>query len=626
MADNMLSLIGQVAQLELELECVKTRLNYVREYEKCAIWEYNIATKTLELQRKLDGRYADSDKIVVDYQNKMHTWNLIHPDDWHVFDSYCESMDNGDETFSYDYRQVVNDASFVWVRNTGYTVKDDNGKPYKVIGKTLDISAEVKRKESLVKLAEHDSLTGLLNKQSFISNVKKYLNESSNSAYGGSFYIIDIDNFKLINDTKGHMFGDEIIRKVGNILRDSAVTNNYVGRIGGDEFCIFLKGKSTAIDDQMFANSLIEKASEIELFNGLHVTLSIGISLYPLHSFNFEQLFDFADWALYSVKQRGKNSAEVFFPEEKEISDIDPNALKGFFGLVSDFDEIDDDADIDFNANTDKDRYSITQQVFAKINSTYYIVDNNTFEIVDSSKNIQRVIPYMNEKGRYCYEKLAGRHNPCKNCPVEQLLTMNTDSEKSFEYRSKYGKLIRIQAKRLEDNRTLVSVQDVSKYAEANGRFNLSVGALTLQSFLTRVDESIALGKDFNLCIFSLTNIEKAVNKLELIKSLARQVNHQIQENEPICLIHNDVIICQLFRDRAEASAFAASVLITYNAYFNSNRDEDTETIYKAYGAIYLHKPDEDARNIINCSLECLKEAYKRHDNDDHYYLISDRM
>ena len=342
MADNMLSLIGQVAQLELELECLKARLNYVREFENCAIWEYDIATKTLELQRKLDGRYAEDNKTVRDYQNSMHLWNLIHPDDWHVFDDYCESMDNGDDYFSYDYRQVVNDASFVWVRNTGYSVKDENGKPYKVIGKTLDISDEVKRKESLVKMAEFDSLTGLLNKQSFIFNVKKYLSESSNASYGGSFFIIDIDNFKLINDTKGHIFGDEIIRKVGNILKESAVTNNYVGRIGGDEFCLFLKGKSTAYDANAFATNLIEKASEIELFNGLHVTLSIGISLYPLHSFDFEHLFDYADWALYSVKQNGKNSAEVFFPEEKEISDIDPKALQGFFGLAYDIDELDE--------------------------------------------------------------------------------------------------------------------------------------------------------------------------------------------------------------------------------------------------------------------------------------------
>lgn len=625
MADNMLSLISKVAQLEFEIECAKVRMNYVKEYEHCAIWEYDIANKTLVLQRKLDGRYAEDNKIVTDYQNQMHNWNLIHPDDWHIFDAYCASMDNGDDYFSYDYRQVVNNAMFVWVRNTGYTLFDDAGNPYKVIGKTLDITEEIKRKEDLVKMAEFDSLTGLLNKQSFISNVHQYLDDTSNASYGGSFYIIDIDNFKTINDTKGHMFGDEIIRKVGSLLKETTPANNYVGRIGGDEFCIFIKGKSTAIDSMNFAKILLEEASKIPLFNGINVTLSIGISLYPLHSFDFDHLFDYADWALYYAKKAGKNTAEVFFPEEKEISDIDSKSLSGFFGLISDIDNYDSSEEaIDLNSNSDKDRYSITQQVFAKLNSTYYIIDNKTFNIVENSKNIQRVIPFMNDKGKRCYERLAGRQEPCMNCPAERLITMHTDSEKSFEYKSKFGKLLRIQAKPLDDDRTLISIQDVSKYAEANARFNLSVGALTMQSFLTRLDESIALNNQFIVCIFSLTNIEKAENKIELVKSLSRGVNRIIHDNEPICLIHNDVVICQLFRDRHDSSVFTSSVIITYNAYFNSNVDDDDK--YIAYGAVYIPKPNEDARDILNNSLECLKEAYRRHNNDDHYYLISDRM
>ena len=626
----MLSLISQVAQLEFELECVKARMSFVKEYEKCAIWEYDIATKTLELQRKLDGRYAEDNKTVTDYQKQMHKWNLIHPDDWQVFDQYCASMDNGDEFFSYDYRQVVNNAMFVWVRNTGHTVFDEQGKPYKVVGKTLDISEEVKRKQDLVKMAEFDSMTGLLNKQSFITNCKQYLSDSANASFGGSFYIIDIDDFKTINDTKGHLFGDEIIRKVGSLLKECTPANDYVGRIGGDEFCIFAKGKSTALDAQNFADSLLRKASEISLFDDRNVTLSIGISLYPLHSFEFDRLFDCADWALYAAKKAGKNKADVFFPEEKEISDIDSEALSGFFGLISDIDSYDDSEEsIDLNSNSDKDRYSITQQVFAKLNSTYYIIDNSTFDMLDCSKNIQRVIPYKNEKGRRCYEKLAGRTEPCSNCPAKRLIELNTESEKSFEYRSKFGKLLRIHAKGIDDNRTLVSIQDVSKYSEANSRFNLAVGALTMQSFLTRLDESVALNQDFNICIFSLSNIEKAENKLEIVKSLARGVNRQVFENEPICLIHNDVILCQLFRDRHECSIFTSSVLITYNAYFNANSNSDDNNNanrYLAYGAIYLPNKGENARQILNNSLECLKEAYKRSNDDDHYYLISDRM
>lgn len=626
MSESMLSLISQVAQLEFELECSKARASFVAEYEKCAIWEYDIATKTLELMRKLGGRYSENDKTIKDYKNCMHKWNLIHPDDWAVFDAYCESMDNGDEYFSYDYRQVVNNALFVWVRNTGYTVYDDNGKPIKVLGKTLDISEEVKRKENLIKMAEFDSLTGLLNKQSFITNVKLYLEDSSNSSYGGSFYIIDIDDFKIINDTKGHMFGDEILRKVGLILKNVTPSNNFVSRIGGDEFCVFIKGKSTVTEAQQYANSIMEEISKIHLFDGKTLTSSIGISLYPLHSFDFDHLFDSADWALYAAKKAGKNCVEIYYPEEKDISDIASDSLSSFFGLISEIDSYDSSSDaIDLGTNSDKDRYSITQKVFANLNSTYYIIDNSSFEILDYSRNIQRVIPYLNEKGRCCYEKLAGRSEPCLNCPAINVLSNSLDSSKIIQYRSKYGKILRIQAKLLDNERTLIAIQDVSKYSEVNARFNQGIGVLTLQLFLNSIDNALSQNIPFNVCLYTLSDIENVNNKTEYIKSLARGIKRQVCDNEPVCLINDDIVACLLYRDRAETKVFSSATLITYNAYYNTNKTDDNE-FYRAYGAIYIPRDGENADTIMNNALECLKEAYNRRHNDDHYYLISNRM
>lgn len=624
MSDNMLSLISKVADLEFELKCFEARQRFVREYEHAAIWEYDIATRTLELQRKLDGRYAEDNKTIPNYQESMHSWNIVHPDDWNIFDAYCDSMNNGDQYFSYDFRQVVNDAMFTWVRNSGYAVYDANGIPVKVIGTTMDISDEMRIKNNLVKLAEYDSLTGLLNKQSFISNVKKYLANTANTTYGASFYIIDIDNFKTINDTKGHPFGDEIIRKVGYLLKDSVPSNNYVSRIGGDEFCMFIKGRSTEEDSLAFAESLIEKASKIELFDGLHVSLSIGISLYPLHGLEFDRLFDSADWALYYSKTKGKKQATIYHQDEKDINAIDSDSIEGFLGLISDIRSLDSTNDhIDLTSTSDKDRYTVIQQVFNALKSTYYIVNNETFEVVDYSRNIQRIIPFMNESGKLCYEKIAGRQKPCVNCPVESLVNKKCSQIHSLEYKSKFGKLLRLSALSINESETLVAIQDISRFAEVNSRFNINVGALTIQSFIAKINNAVMANKRFTVCVMSLVNIDNTENKIELIKSLIRQVNHLIQDDEYICLIHNDVIMCQLFRDRENSSIFTSSVLMSYNAYFSS---EDSSNTANAYGALYLPDSNETAGVIINNALECLKEAFVRHSMDDHFYLISDRM
>lgn len=160
--------------------------------------------------------------------------------------------------------------------------------------------------------ADTDLLTGLSNKLATERNIKEYMENYPNSL--GMMFVLDIDNFKKINDTMGHAFGDEVLRSLGKQVSSVFRVTDIVGRTGGDEFTIFLKFLK---DD---ANTLKEAQKLVNFFKdfvaGEYVkysaTASIGAAVFPAHGADFDTLYKAADKALYKAKQRGKNQLAFF--------------------------------------------------------------------------------------------------------------------------------------------------------------------------------------------------------------------------------------------------------------------------------------------------------------------------
>ena len=109
--------------------------------------------------------------------------------------------------------------------------------------------------------------------------------------------MIDVDNFKTVNDLNGHVIGDEVLKKFGSILKESFTIEDIVGRAGGDEFIVFVK------DIQEHGNAI---NIEIDNFKGT-ISCSIGIAFYPEHGTTFKGLYNLADQALYQTKNQGRN-------------------------------------------------------------------------------------------------------------------------------------------------------------------------------------------------------------------------------------------------------------------------------------------------------------------------------
>lgn len=166
----------------------------------------------------------------------------------------------------------------------------------------------------LIKKADFDQLTEILNKNAFYKYCQNILNNTSNKGTY-AFLMLDLDNFKGVNDTLGHIYGDKVLSGVGTILRKNFPMNkNIVGRIGGDEFAVFIDIPNNASDVREYVETKCKSVCSDfnNNYSGINkdykISASIGVALYPIHGKTFEELYYSADTALYHSKHKGKDT------------------------------------------------------------------------------------------------------------------------------------------------------------------------------------------------------------------------------------------------------------------------------------------------------------------------------
>jgi diguanylate cyclase (GGDEF)-like protein len=176
-----------------------------------------------------------------------------------------------------------------------------------------------KRAKELEGKADTDQLTGLTNKIATESQIRDYIARSN--GHKGVMILVDVDNFKKINDTMGHAFGDDVLRQLGIRLRSLYRVSDIVGRIGGDEFVVFLKDIN---DEEVIARESRKlwtffQGFEVGEYVKYSVTASLGAAVFPANGDTFESLYKSADTAVYIAKRGGKN--RLVFYDEKEMAE-----------------------------------------------------------------------------------------------------------------------------------------------------------------------------------------------------------------------------------------------------------------------------------------------------------------
>lgn len=210
----------------------------------------------------------------------------------------------------------------VWNKISMTGVQDSNGRNVRAIGLIEDITrqreAEIAELETKLR-AERDSLTDVYNKGVCEQKIKESLGRME-AVRTGVFIMLDVDCFKRINDTYGHPFGDDILRKTAAILKNHFRASDIVGRIGGDEFCAFCCGIISREQVRLIAQSILEQVEG--LFTAEDgapgVSCSIGIARCAGIDKTFSQLYQEADSALYHTKNTGRNSY-TFYDDIREV-------------------------------------------------------------------------------------------------------------------------------------------------------------------------------------------------------------------------------------------------------------------------------------------------------------------
>lgn len=175
-----------------------------------------------------------------------------------------------------------------------------------------------KTRKQLEEKADTDLLTGLNNKLATERKIKEFIAQNPNSQ--SMMFIFDIDNFKKINDTMGHAFGDEVLRSLGEQIRVLFRSSDIVGRAGGDEFIVFLKNVTVPEAIRKEAKKVEDffkdfKAGE---YTKYAATASIGVAIYPEEGADFEAIYKAADSALYKAKKGGKNQLAFYKDKWRE--------------------------------------------------------------------------------------------------------------------------------------------------------------------------------------------------------------------------------------------------------------------------------------------------------------------
>jgi diguanylate cyclase (GGDEF)-like protein/PAS domain S-box-containing protein len=208
------------------------------------------------------------------------------------------------------------DGSHVWILENGNLIEESDGKSAVIEGTVIDITERKRAEEQVKHLAFHDSLTGLPNRLLFNDRLRVAMVHANRYREKLAVLFLDIDRFKVINDSLGHSIGDDLLRRVAERVGGCIRQEDTIARLGGDEFTVLLPGIAREEDAATIANKILE-AVRLPFFieqRELFITTSIGVTVYPNDGADPETLVRNADTAMYRAKEQGRDNYQLYAP------------------------------------------------------------------------------------------------------------------------------------------------------------------------------------------------------------------------------------------------------------------------------------------------------------------------
>lgn len=547
-------LVEENKELQRQVAFLQKKYEMLFSSIDCAIWEYDRNTHLVHHEKKLPGKYENENLDIPDYRNTVRGWGIIHPDDMMIFEAYCDSMDRGDESFCYDYRTLRDDNTYTWQRVDGNTVRDVDGNIINVIGKTFNVDREYKDKEDLRMRACTDSLTGLLNKGAFQEELNRMI---TNGQLGKrvefhAIYVMDIDNFKGINDNYGHLFGDYVLEEYANQIKEVFNEQAVIGRIGGDEFAVIVKGIFGRDEAEKYAKKLNKKVWELALDQNAHITTSIGIAIYPTDGREGKDIFQAADTALYNVKNHGKNGY-AFYNETYHYSDQ--------FQKVEAVNLVEHAESIPVEGS--KQYLEMKGQLDELLDETYYykkLMGNEFFYYVVEDYHLILSGKEKITEPCACYEQF-GLKEPCKDCPIpymkkhDKRYSMESFDPDTGKWHSKIA--VRVKGKN-GNNQYVVAREDVTRLVKEKKEADKLTGLMTISNFEIEATKLLAgAGELYCMVYLGYKDLNGICRQFgykaghEILKMTGKQLEYSLMDGEIAARVQDGDFVLLIKREQS---------------------------------------------------------------------------
>ena len=274
----------------------------------------------------MDGRFKRVNKAFADALGYTSAelvsrpfFDFIHPDDQERTLEVLHGLGHDADCVNFENRYLDNDGEWHWIAWRVPALSPGARNLYAI---ARDVTDQKRTESELLHRARHDALTGLLNRAAFEDGMSDaVLRAGRYPRHELALFLVDLNGFKQVNDSRGHQAGDRLLQKVSSRLRRIAREGEMVSRIGGDEFALLIEGAAD-LQVESLAKRIDEamKMPEDPADHDTAIDCCIGISILPRNAQDIDSLFAQADQALYSVKRAGSGGYSVYAPSVAEAS------------------------------------------------------------------------------------------------------------------------------------------------------------------------------------------------------------------------------------------------------------------------------------------------------------------
>lgn len=307
--------ITDLREAQLRVEDSERRLQHALEATGDAVWDWHLPSGGLTLSRRwfeilgyapadLEGNLSDFMRCLLDEESA-------------AVDAALRRALEGQGSYLHEHRMRRKDGSVIWVIDRGRVVeRDDQGRPLRMVGSVSDITDQKRAQDLIWQQANFDTLTGLPNRHMFQDRLAGQMRASDRSGRPCALLMLDLDQFKEINDSLGHAWGDVLLQEAAQRLRYCVRDTDLVARLGGDEFMVLLGELTDSQAVARVAHEVMQALAQPFRLGAdlVYVTASAGVTFYPHDAASPEELLRNVDQAMYAAKRSGRNACRYFTP------------------------------------------------------------------------------------------------------------------------------------------------------------------------------------------------------------------------------------------------------------------------------------------------------------------------